>query len=216
MKKTKHTVFEIINLTSGTFILRLDRNNFEFEAGQYVILRVPGHKEGREYSIYSGTADNYLDFLIREIPEGHFSGYLRNLAPGSELVVEGPCGFFIPDQRTMLGTPSVFIATGTGISPFHSYVKSYPGLNYTVLHGVKYSSESCGREAFISGKQTICSTQDSKGDFKGRVTGYLEKSGIDKNAVYYLCGNANMIDEVSTLLENSEIKPENIRSEVYF
>ena len=216
MKKTKHTVIEIINLTSGTFILRLDRNNFEFEAGQYVILRVPGHKEGREYSIYSGKTDYYLDFLIREIPEGSFSGYMRNLAPGSELVVEGPCGFFIPDQRTIHGTPSVFIATGTGISPFHSYVKSYPDLNYTVLHGVKYSSESYGSEVFISGKQTICSTQDNQGDFKGRVTGYLEKSGIDKNAVYYLCGNAAMIDEVSTLLENYDIKPDNIRSEVYF
>lgn len=216
MKKTKHTFIEVLNLTPGTFILRLERNNFEFEAGQYVILRVPGHKEGREYSIYSGTADNYLDFLIREIPAGRFSGYLRNLAPGSELVVEGACGFFIPDQRTKLGTPSVFIATGTGISPFHSYVKSYPGLNYTVLHGVKFSSESYGSDVFISGRQIICASQDSKANFKGRVTGYLEKSGIDKNAVYYLCGNATMIDEVSTLLENSDIKPENIRSEVYF
>lgn len=158
MKKTKHTVFEIINLTPGTFILRLERNNFEFEAGQYVILRIPGQKEGREYSIYSGKADYYLDFLIREIPEGRFSGYLRNLAAGSELVVEGPGGFFIPDQRTILGYPSVFIATGTGISPFHSYVKSYPGLNYTVLHGVKFPSESYGSEAFRSGKQIICAS----------------------------------------------------------
>jgi ferredoxin-NADP reductase len=216
LKKTRHAVIEVINLTPGTFILRLDRKDFEFTAGQYVILRNPDHKEGREYSIYSGTEDNYLDFLIRDIPAGRFSNYLRNLTPGSELDVEGPKGFFIPDQRTINGTSSVFIATGTGISPFHSYIKSYADLNYTLIHGVKYASESCGAEAFDADKHIICSSQDSAGNYMGRVTDYLRKSGIDKEAVYYLCGNAAMIDDASTLLENSGIKPENIRSEVYF
>jgi ferredoxin-NADP reductase len=216
LKKTRHTVIAVITLTPGTFILRLDRNDFEFTSGQYVILRVPDYKEGREYSIYSGTGDNYLDFLIREVPAGSFSGYLRNLAPGTELDVEGPKGFFIPDPRTIQGLPSVFIATGTGISPFHSYVKSYPDLNYTLIHGVKYALESYGREAFKAAKHIICASQESGGNYMGRVTDYLRTSGIDKDSVYYLCGNAAMIDEVNTLLENSGIKPENIRSEVYF
>lgn len=216
MKKTRHGVIDVINLSSGTFILRLDRKDFEFTAGQYVILRVPDQKDGREYSISSGTADNYLDFLIREIPEGSFSGYLRNLEPGYELDVEGPKGFFIPDQKTIQGYPSVFIATGTGISPFHSYIKSYPELNYTLLHGVRYASESYAREAFKADKHIICSSRDNKGNYKGRVTDYLKESGFDKKAVYYLCGNAAMIDEVSRLLEHSGIRPENIRSEVYF
>jgi len=216
VKKTRHTVIEVINLTSGTFILRLDRKNFEFEAGQYVVLRMPDHKQGREYSIFSGTADNYLDFLIREIPAGSFSGYLRNLTPGSELEVDGPRGFFLPDQRVIRGIPAVFIATGTGISPFHSYIKSYPDLNYTVLHGVKYAGESYGREAFKADRQTICSSQDNEGNFRGRVTDYLEKTGVDKNAIYHLCGNAIMIDKVCTLLEHSGVNPGNIRSEVFF
>ncbi len=216
MKKTRHAVLAVIDLTPETFILRLERKNFDFEAGQYVILREPGHKQGREYSVYSGMAENHLDFLIREIPSGRFSGYLRNLTPGSELDVEGPRGFFIPDQRAILGSPSVFIATGTGISPFHSYVKSFPDLNYTAVHGVKHTAESYGREAFKAGRHIICSSQDNEGNYKGRVTGYLYKSGINKNSVYYLCGNAGMIDDVSTFLEHSGIRAENIRSEVYF
>ncbi len=216
MKKTRHSVIEVIHLTPETFILRLERKKFEFEAGQYVILRVPDQKQGREYSIYSGTAESHLDFLIREIPSGQFSGYLRKLTPGAELDVDGPRGFFIPDQRAILGSPTVFIATGTGISPFHSFIKSYPGLNYTVVHGVKYAVESYGRAAFNADKHIICSSQDDEGNYIGRATGYLTKSGIDKNAVYYLCGNAGMIDDMSTLLEQSGIKPENIRSEAYF
>jgi ferredoxin-NADP reductase len=216
VKRTNHTVIETIDVTPGTFILRLDRKDFEFSTGQYVILRVAEQKKGREYSIYSGTEDNYLDFLIREIPAGRFSGYLRNLTPGSELDVEGPKGFFIPDQRTIQGLPSVFIATGTGISPFHSYIKSYPDLNYTLIHGVKYAFESYGKEAFDVDKHITCSSQDSDGNYMGRVTDYFKKSGVDKKAVYYLCGNAAMIDEVTTLLEHAGIKPENMRSEVYF
>ncbi len=216
MKKTRHTVIEVIDLTPATFILRLERNKFAFEAGQYVILRDPGHKQGREYSIYSGTAEKHLDFLVREIPSGVFSGYLRNLTPGYELDVEGPRGFFIPDERAFLGFSSFFIATGTGISPFHSYIKSYPDLNYKVLHGVRYAAESYGKEAFKAENHIICSSLDSDADYIGRVTGYLKKSNIDKNAVYYLCGNAGMIDDVSTILEHSGIKAEKIRSEVYF
>ena len=57
---------------------------------------------------------------------------------------------------------------------------------------------------------------NENGNFMGRVTDYLKKSRVDKKTVYYLCGNAAMIDEVSTLLEHSGIKPENMRSEVYF
>jgi NAD(P)H-flavin reductase len=216
VKKTRHVVIEVINLTTETYILRLNRKNFEFEAGQYVILREPGSKQGREYSIYSGTSENHLDFLIREIPSGEISGYLRNLKPGSELDVEGPRGFFIPDESAKRGFPTVFVATGTGISPFHSYIKSYPDLNYTVLHGVKYVVESYGRDTFKAEKHIICSSQDKKGNYFGRVTGYLKDSGVDKKAVYYLCGNSVMIDDVSTFLEHSGIKPEYIRSEVYF
>jgi ferredoxin-NADP reductase len=216
VKKTRHTVVEVLDLTPGTFILRLDRKSFQFKAGQYVILRPPDHKQGREYSIYSGMADTYLDFLIREIPGGRFSGYLRNLTPGSEIDVEGPAGFFIPGQSTMHGVPAVFIATGTGISPFHSYVRSYPDLNYTVLHGVKFTGEAYGRDAFKPGKLIVCSSQDNNGNYRGRVTEYMNNSSIDKDAVYYLCGNATMIDDVNTVLEHSGVKPENIRSEVFF
>lgn len=216
MKKIKLAVTEIINLTPETFILRLNRRGFQFEAGQYVILRAPGQKSGREYSIYSGKADDHLDFLIREIPSGRFSGYLRKLPPGSGLEVDGPRGFFVLDQKSIQGNPAAFIATGTGISPFHSYVKSYPGLNYTVLHGVRHTYESYGSDSFTDERRVICASKDCKSDFNGRVTDYLKISGIEKDAVYYLCGNAAMIDDAVTLLENSGIKPENIRSEVYF
>lgn len=216
MKRQKHTVLETINLTPETFVIRLDRLGMKFEPGQYVIIRIPGENKGREYSIYSGVDDAYLDFLVREIPEGEFSRYLRHLTPGSELDVEGPKGYFIPDIRTREGHPALLIATGTGISPFHSFVKSFPELNYSVLHGVHFPDEAYGREAFDQEHFTLCTSRSDKGDYFGRVTYYLKEHPVDPATICYLCGNSGMINEVTILLEKYGLPPQNIRTEVFF
>jgi len=216
MKRQKHTVLKVINLTPETFIIRLDRLDFQFEPGQYVIIRIPEQNKGREYSIYSATTDDYLDFLVREIPEGEFSRYLRHLTPGSELDVEGPKGYFILDEKSRNGHPIMLIATGTGISPFHSYIKSFPDLNYRVLHGVHFPDEAYGRETFKPERFLLCTSRSDSGDYFGRVTYYLKEYPVDKNFICYLCGNSDMIDEVTTILESYGLPPAHIRTEVFF
>ncbi len=216
MKRRKHIVQEIINLTPETFIIRLDRLDFKFEPGQYVVIRIPDQNKGREYSIYSATTDDYLDFLVREIPAGDFSRYLRHLLPGSELDVEGPKGYFILKDKTSKGHPSLFIASGTGISPFHSYVKSFPELNYRVLHGVHFADEAYGRESFDPEKFVLCTSRRAEGDFFGRVSYYLKHHPVPVETICYLCGNSDMIEEVTAILERQGLPPENIRTEVFF
>ena len=216
MKRTKHTVLDVINLTPETFIIRLDRKDFQFEPGQYVVIRIPDQNKGREYSIYSGIADEYLDFLVREIPAGDFSRYLRHLKPGSELDVEGPKGYFILNENSKMGKSSLFIASGTGISPFHSYVKSFPQLNYKVLHGVHFANEAYGRETFDPQHFVLCTSRSTDGDFFGRVTNYLNQNPVSVETICYLCGNSDMIEEVTTILEKYGLPAENIRTEVFF
>lgn len=216
MKRKKHIVQAVINLTPETFIIRLDRGNFQFEPGQYVIIRIPGQNKGREYSIYSGLNDDYLDFLVREIPEGSFSRYLRHLLPGSELDVEGPKGYFILDEKTQNGYKALLIATGTGIAPFHSYVRSYPELKFNVLHGVHFADEAYGRESFDPENYLLCTSRHDKGDYFGRVSYYLKEHKVDPDTICYLCGNSEMINEVTTILESYGLPPENIRTEVFF
>ena len=216
MKRQKHTVLEVINLTPETFIIRLNRLGVKFEPGQYVIIRIPDQNKGREYSIYSGTSDDYLDFLVREIPEGEFSRYLRHLTPGSELDVEGPKGYFIPDQKTRDRHPVLLIATGTGIAPFHSFVKSLPELNYHILHGVHFADEAYGRETFDQDKYILCTSRTGQGDYFGRVTYYLNENRVDASMICYLCGNSDMINEVTIILEKFGLPPQNIRTEVFF
>jgi ferredoxin--NADP+ reductase len=216
MTRQKHTVKQVINLTPETFIIRLNRLNFKFEPGQYVVIRIPDQNKGREYSIYSGVNDDYLDFLVREISEGEFSRYLRHLTVGSELDVEGPKGYFIPDEQTKQGNPVMLIATGTGISPFHSYIKSYPELNYKVLHGVHFADEAYGRESFDPKRYILCTSRTDHGDYFGRVSYFLKENPVDVEMICYLCGNSDMINEVTTILEKYGLPPRNIRTEVFF
>ena len=110
----------------------------------------------------------------------------------------------------------MFIASGTGIAPFHSMVKSYPGLNYELIHGVRYSEEAYERGDYDEERHTLCVSRDNKGDYKGRLTGYLKESSFDKNTCFYLCGNSDMIFDAMEILREKGFDRENVNVEVYF
>ena len=54
-------VLDVILLDESTFVLRLERNGFQFKAGQYLVLSVPGERKAREYSIYSSPDDDFIE-----------------------------------------------------------------------------------------------------------------------------------------------------------
>ena len=103
MYKQNHKVLSLEELTPETFVIHLSREQFNFQPGQYVVLRDPANGNGREYSIYSSVNDDKLSFLVREVEGGDFSRYLRQLIPGSSITVEGPKGFFILDEQNKIG-----------------------------------------------------------------------------------------------------------------
>ncbi|WP_372776180.1 ferredoxin--NADP reductase [Mangrovibacterium sp.] len=216
MNKSIHQLIEVEKLTPETFVLHFDRAGFNFTPGQYVVLRNPATGEGREYSIYSSDKEERLSFLIREVETGEFSRYLRHLKPGSEVQVEGPRGFFVLDDQVKNGHPTLFIATGTGISPFHSFVRSYPSLNYKLLHGVHFADEAYGRDSFKPYRYFLCTSREESDHYFGRVTFYLKENRVEKDTICYLCGNSDMIEEVTTILEQYGVSAENIRTEVFF
>jgi ferredoxin-NADP reductase len=216
MERTVHHLTKIETLTPDTFVLHFERKGLMFIPGQYVVLRDPESGEGREYSIYSSLQDEDISFLVREVIGGSFSRVLMHLKPGSPMYIEGPAGFFILDEALKNGHPVLFVATGTGISPFRSFVRSFPGLNYMILHGVHFADEAYGKDAFNPIRYCLCTSREEKGDYFGRVTYYLKEHPVDLNTICYLCGNSEMIDEVTGILEGCHIPPEYIRTEVFF
>ncbi|NLU63613.1 2Fe-2S iron-sulfur cluster binding domain-containing protein [Rhodococcus sp. HNM0563] len=96
---------------------------FAFRAGQYVRMKVPGTDEWRSYSMASGERDRKkLTFIIRVLPTGAMSDYLRNHATvGDRIEIEGPTGRFgLSDD---LG-PALMIAGGTGLAPMLSMLEN--------------------------------------------------------------------------------------------
>lgn len=216
---TPDTIFriqEIRNLTPSTYILRFDKNNIDFEPGQHITLGLNNDTQIREYSVYSANNVNYLEVLIKEVEEGSVSKKLKKLKRGDIVNVEGPFGFFSLNKKDISTSKFLFIATGTGIAPYHSMVKSIPNLDYTILHGIRTGDEQYESHEYKTGRYIACTSRDNTGHFQGRVTDYLAKNNVDSNTLIYLCGNYEMIHAVYDLLTTKGHSPDNIRTEVYF
>ena len=211
-----HSVTGIRFLTESTFVLRFERGEMNFRAGQRLVVGLEGDLDQREYSIYSGENDGYLEILVREVRNGNVSSKLKNCEPGRQLKVNGPFGSFGIESFHRNSGNLVFIATGTGISPFHSIVRSYPGISYTLIHGVRFRSEAYESFEYDSERYILCTSKEVTAGRKGRVTGYMQKFRATQDMLFYLCGNGSMIYEVYHILRDKGVRDENIITEIYF
>ena len=213
---TTAKVLENRVLGGGSFLLRFERRQMTFRTGQYVSIGVADHREQREYSIFSGENDPDLTVLIKEVEGGLVSKRLARLVPGDILKVDGPFGYFTLDEALKAGAPVLFIATGTGISPFHGMISTYPDLVFRCLHGVRTLEDLPLLEGFDRSKVISCVSREAGSDFHGRVTTYLRENPIDPTAHAFLCGNCDMIYEAFDILRAAGLGSQQISTEVYF
>jgi ferredoxin--NADP+ reductase/benzoate/toluate 1,2-dioxygenase reductase subunit len=214
--KTLFKVQGIRLLTHSTYVLKMDRKGMQFKPGQNLNLGLAGDTEKRDYSIYSAEGDDFLEILVKEVNVGLVSKKLKKLKPGDLVEVDGPFGFFTINEEDKLTKKFLFIASGTGIAPFHSIAKSYPGLNYNLIHGVRLAEETYEKEQYPTGRYISCLSKDKKGNFNGRVTDYLRQNPVSHDTLCYLCGNVNMIYDAFDILKEQGVPSGNLHAEVYF
>ena len=211
-----YKVINIRQLTDNTFVLSLTKSRFKFVAGQHISLSIMGDYQSREYSIYSAEEGENLEVLVKEVVGGYFSPKLKHLKVGEMVEIHGPFGKFGLDEKKRDSHKHVFIASGTGIAPFHSMVKSIPGLNYEVILGIRYANEAYEIEHYDKSRITVCASRDTKGDYNGRLTEYLKIAEFEKNTCFYLCGNSDMIFDAMEILKDKGFDRESVTVEVYF
>jgi ferredoxin--NADP+ reductase/benzoate/toluate 1,2-dioxygenase reductase subunit len=212
----KHRIQSIRHLTDSVFVLRLERGQLEFRAGQHITVGIPTDVDVREYSVYSSPRDSFIEILVKRVSYGSVSPRLAALRAGEAVEVDGPFGSFtIPVEESGAGE-FLFVATGTGIAPYRSFVGAYDGLNYRILHGVRYSDELYAREVFEPSRHVPCVSRDSGIGFSGRVTTYLRDNPVSSATRCYLCGNCDMIYEAFGILRGFDVPAESIHAEVYF
>jgi ferredoxin/flavodoxin---NADP+ reductase len=202
----------------GVYEIELERNGLQFVPGDCVAIFAPDGVGSRPYSIASGTGEAHLGFLIRRMPGGEVSDHLARLRPGDEVWLSPPFGWFRPGETA--GTaPFVFVATGTGLSPFLSHLRSRPDAPPRQLFvGVRQAADRVDPEGLAASCEThfAVSREDAPGCHRGRVTDLVDRIHLAPDCQYYLCGLDDMIDEVTRALEARGIPPRHIHRECFF
>ena len=214
MEKEKQSIIlQNERIAAETWLMRLERNGLRFKAGELIALHGAAPFEQRDYSIASGEKDETIDILYKLIPHGKLTPQLVRWKAGETARFSGPYGNFTLRDTTR---KIVFIATGTGIAPCVSFVRSYPELNYEIWHGVKNEEELYFKDQLETFDYHPCLSQAADSPWSGRVTEQLTRKELDANAHYYLCGANEMIYEVSELLEKHGIDKQQIFAEPYY
>lgn len=168
----------------------------------------------REYSIYSGENAPFLEFLIRRINGGAVSTALSLLSPGDEVEIGGPYGSFILSEEHQ-GRDLYFIASGTGIAPFASFVDSFTNLNFRLLHGIRHENERYEFQKYPPDRY-LAAVSQPKGSPPARVTNLLSVMEFESQALFWICGNRQMITDAVGILRDRKVPGGSIYMETFF
>ena len=134
--------------------LRIDRpEDFRFAPGHYAKLGLTGpdgQTVWRPYSIVSATDDPELEFLIVLIPGGAFSEPLSRIEVGQSVELASALfGFFLEPQLAP-GDTLWMLATGTGLGPYVSLLRTSGALDryrrLIVVHSARLAAELAYRD----------------------------------------------------------------------
>ena len=204
--------------TDTLFDLRLERPDVTFQPGDCIPLYTTDGMMSRPYSLASGIHDDEWRFLIRCMAGGQVSPYLGRLRPGDQVLGGVPFGWFRPGRHHDTHPP-VFIATGTGIAPFLSALRSFPERPpLHCLHGVRRRRDAVDYDwlARHCPVQLTVSREHHHDAHHGRVTDLLPKIPLSPDTHYYLCGLDAMIVEVGSWLESRGVPRTSIHCECFF
>jgi ferredoxin--NADP+ reductase len=201
-------------ISPGVHVISFLRN-FDFLPGQVVKIAINNNHAPRIYSICSGNSEPEVRILFNIKEYGLLTPKLAAMIPGEKILVSKPYGSFVGTMEK-----AWWIATGTGIAPFYSMLKSGLGQHKKLIHGVRnlnqFYFEDEIEEMLGDNYVRCCSSESSCNTFHGRVTDYLNEIKILPDVKYYICGQALMVVEVRDLLIRKGIQFENILAEIYF
>lgn len=213
-KLNEYTLSDNQEVSPGVHFISFQRD-FDFEPGQVVKIGIDKQHPPRIYSLCSGNMEPEAKILFNIKDDGFLTPQLAACIPGEKIYVSKPYGTF-----TGASDKAWWIATGTGIAPFYSMLKSGLVDNKTLIHGVRHLNqfyfEDELEEIMDENYIRCCSGESACNAIPGRVTDYLKNIQELPNVKYYICGQALAVVEIRDLLIEKGILYENILSEIYF
>lgn len=201
-----------IKIADGVYIISFKRD-FDFDPGQIIGLTNNTDIAPRLYSICSGNNSNTIDILYQVKNDGQLTPSLENNNVGDSLWITPVQGKFTYDDES-----AWWIATGTGIAPFYSMVKSGKQPEKLIQGGRFLENIYFFNEFKQLPDYVVCCSQDKgEGVYEGRLTQYLKNyKFLPTDINYYLCGSAEMVVDVRNLLIETGVDFNKIITEIYF
>ena len=247
-------VTQRLEITPDLIILRVTPDGWElpaFEAGQFAVIGLPPDAPRTEFSdpvedfveprnrlirraysiASSSVATEYLEFYITLVRSGALTPRLFALEMGDRLWL-GPkiTGMFtlqdVPKNKNV-----VMVATGTGLAPYMSMLRTYLRENKTrrfvVLHGARHSWD-LGYRSELETMQDLCdnfiyipqiSRPANEHIAWSGHTGYVQNLWMDgpldevwgghptpEDTHVFVCGNPHMCEDVTQILISEGFK----------
>jgi len=197
---------------------RIDRGELlQFQAGQYINVKLPGGDEHRPFSLANPPSrPGEIDLDIRLVPGGKATTWIHEtLAVGDTLRVSGPYGrFFV---RKSANAALLFLAGGSGLSSPHSMILDlldegfelpmtlvYGARTREELYDVDEFTEIAARHPGFTYVPTL-SHEPEESTWAG-ARGFVHEAakahfdGDFRGLKAYLCGPPGMIDACLTTL----------------
>lgn len=243
------TITDRQDLTSELTIVRVRPDGGkvpDFEPGQFIKLGLPRSEEEcanlpsaarvrstprlirRAYSIASSPRQRaYLEFLMVRVEVGKLTPKLWTLEPGGRIWMDDKVSGRFTLESIPPGKDIVMVATGTGIAPFISMLRTYADAprwrRAVVINGVRYAADLAYRselEALVRDHSHIVYipivSREPTGPaaawtgLRGRVQQVLDPHAYrshvgavlaPRDCHVMLCGNPEMIMSVQRMLE---------------
>ena len=204
-----------------------------FQAGQYInlFLEVDGVRTSRPYSIASSpTQLAYYDVTVRRVEDGFVSSYLlEEVSVGDTFQSTSPSGQFYHNPL-FHGDDLVFIAGGSGITPFMSMIQEVVDRdldrriqliygnrsNQDIIFGNRIEKRTMHHKN-LSMHTVISEPDKSYNGLNGFITAELIAELVDNidGKMFYVCGPEAMYTFVLAELEKLNIPKRRIRLEVF-
>lgn len=216
--------------TVKTFRLRFPKDKWiPFKGGQFCMVQVPKDDKliKKAYSICSAPfEEGYIDLCIKLVEGGFATNWFWNQKEGTKIIVTIPYGGFLIKEP--LNYDPVFVATGTGLAPLRSMIKTLfkNGCDRQVIliFGVRYENELLYPEEWSELEKvhknfkfipTISRPKNWTGEV-GYVQDKLKKYITDpKGKEIYVCGLVPMIEGIQKAADEIGFDKKQVHFEKY-
>lgn len=211
--------------TQNLFSLKIEADLAPFEAGQYTSIGVDvdGERVAQPYSILSAPLERPIEFFFYTQLDGQLSARLARLQVGDSVWVQQLAEGSFTLKQVPPGKDLWLLATGTGVAPFLSIIKStevWDKFEHVVLvYAVRQWDDIAYSELIEDTKVQygdrftfvpFVSREKVEGTIHGHIPASISNGTIErvagrdlslKNSQFMLCGNPGMVQDALNALE---------------